>query len=125
MDLNKDGKPDTVIMKKDGNIVEAIDDSGRANDIWNTVSTTYVVSLKGTGLIDRMIDYIDNDGDGKSDEMEIRHYQDGYLRYAWFGENYDKDGVQIFDLKNWSYAGNNGNNKFRKLIRRVPSQPER
>jgi hypothetical protein len=113
LDLNKDGKPDTIVMKKDGNIVEAIDDSGRAKEIWNIVSTTYVVSLKGTGLVDRMIVYIDNDGDGKSDEMEIRHYQDGYLRYAWFGENYDKDGVQIFDLKNWSYVGNNGNNKFR------------
>ena len=102
-----------MITRKDGHIVEAIDDSGRATDIWNRTSTCYVVSLKGDGLVDRMIVYLDNDGDGKADEMEIRHYQEGYLRYAWFGENYDKDGAQIFDLKDWSYAGNNGKNKFR------------
>src|SRR4051794_17597680 len=113
LDLNGDGRPDTMVIRKDGNIVEAIDDSGRAADIWNQVNTAYVVSLKGTGVVDRMVVYIDNDADGKADEMELRHYQDGYLRYAWFGENYDKDGAQIFDLKNWSYAGNNGNNKFR------------
>ena len=72
-----------------------------------------MVSLNGTGMVDRMVVYIDNDGDGKSDEVDLRHYRDGYLRYAWFGENYDKDGAQIFELKNWSYAGNNGHNKFR------------
>jgi hypothetical protein len=113
MDLNHDGRPDTVITRKDDNIIEAIDDSGHATEIWNQASTAYVVSYKGTGLVDRMVVYIDNDGDGKADEMELRHFQDGYLRYAWFGENYDNDGVQIFDLKNWHYAGNNGNNKFR------------
>jgi hypothetical protein len=113
MDLNKDGRPDTMVIRKDGHIVEAIDDSGKAADIWNQASTCYVVSYKGTGIVDRMVIYIDNDGDGKADEQELRHFQDGYLRYAWFGENYDKDGVQIFALKDWHYAGNNGVNKFR------------
>ena len=113
LDLNGDGRPDTMITRKDGHIIEAIDDSGKATDIWNQASTCYVVSLKGDGLVDRMIVYTDNNHDGKADEMEIRHYQDGYLRYAWFGENYDPDGLQIFALKDWSYAGNNANNKFR------------
>jgi hypothetical protein len=90
LDLNKDGKPDTLIERRDGNIIEVIDDSGRASDIANNkADAAYVVSLKGTGLVDRMIVYIDNDNDGKADEMEIRHYRDGYLRYAWMGENYD------------------------------------
>ena len=71
LDLNHDGRPDTMIVRKDGNIIEAIDDSGRAANIWNQVSTAYVVSYKGTGLVDRMVIYIDNDGDGKADEMEI------------------------------------------------------
>jgi hypothetical protein len=106
LDLNHDGKPDTNVMRQNGHIVETIDDGPGA-------SKAYVVSFKGSGVVDRMIVYIDNDGDGKADEMEIRHYQDGYLRYAWFGENYDHDGVQIFDLKDWSYAGNNANNRFR------------
>jgi hypothetical protein len=115
LDLNKDGKPDTLIERRDGNIIEIIDDSGRASDIANNkADAAYVVSLKGTGLVDRMIVYIDNDNDGKADEMEIRHYRDGYLRYAWMGENYDKDGQQIFALKNWSYAGGSDfSSKFR------------
>ena len=92
-------KPDATVMRQNGHIVETIYDGPGA-------SKAYVVSFKGSGLVDRMIVYLDN-------EMEIRHYQDGYLRYAWFGENYDHDGVQIFDLKDWSYAGNNANNKFR------------
>ena len=99
-------KPDATVMRQNGHIVETIDDGDGA-------SKAYVVSFKGSGLVDRMIVYIDNDGDGKADEMEIRHYRDGYLRYAWFGENYDHDGLQIFDLKDWSYAGGNANNKFR------------
>jgi hypothetical protein len=113
LDLNRDGRPDTMVTRKDGHIIEAIDDTGRASDIWNRASTCYVVSLKGTGLVDRMIVYLDNDSDGKADEMELRHYQDGYLRYAWFGENYDRDGAQIFALKDWSYVGNYVDSKFR------------
>ena len=53
LDLNHDGRPDTMIVRKDGNIIEAIDDSGRAANIWNQVSTAYVVSYKGTGLVDQ------------------------------------------------------------------------
>jgi hypothetical protein len=113
MDLNKDGRPDTMVVRKGGHIIEAIDDTGRASDIWNRVSTAYLVSYAGTGIVDRMVAYIDNDGDGKADEMELRYYKDGYLRYAWFGENYDKDGAQIFDLVNWQYPGDSPRNKFR------------
>ncbi|HJY06206.1 MAG TPA: hypothetical protein VJ323_07800, partial [Bryobacteraceae bacterium] len=115
LDLNHDGRPDTLIERKDGNIIEIIDDSGHSSDITNNkADAAYVVSFKGTGLVDRMIVYIDNDGDDKADEMEIRHYRDGYLRYAWFGENYDRDGQQIFALKDWSYAGGSDfDSKFR------------
>ncbi|MDR3724635.1 MAG: hypothetical protein P4K83_09135 [Terracidiphilus sp.] len=113
LDLNHDGQPDTLITRKDNNIVEAIDDSGHAGNIWNTADTAYVVSYGGTGIVDRMVVYSDNDNDGKADEMEIRYYRDGYLRYGWFGENYDKDGAQIFHLTNWQYDGNQFDSKFR------------
>jgi hypothetical protein len=118
LDLNRDGRPDTLVERRDGNLIEIIDDSGRSTDLANNKSSAaYLVSLKGTGIVDRMIVYIDNDGDGKADEMEIRHYQDGYLRYGWFGENYDRDGAQIFALKNWSYAGGSDfSSKFRGNI---------
>lgn len=113
LDLNKDGHPETMITRKGGHIIEAIDDSGHAKDIWNQTSTTYVVSYDGTGLVDRMVSYIDNDGDGKSDEVELRYFRDGYLRYAWFGESFDGDASDIFMLENWGYAGNNRGSKFR------------
>ncbi|MGH9162513.1 MAG: hypothetical protein ACRD2X_21310 [Vicinamibacteraceae bacterium] len=113
LDLDGNGRPETIVTRENGHIVQAIDDSGRAAEIWNTANTAYLVSFKGTGLVDRLIDYIDNDDDGRADEMELRHYRDGHLRYAWFGENYDDDGTQIFELKDWSYAGGDGINKFR------------
>src|SRR5512146_1221739 len=67
LDLNHDGRPDTLIERKDGNIIEAIDDSGKAKDILNKVDTAYVVSYQGTGLVDRVVVYIDNNHDGKAD----------------------------------------------------------
>ncbi len=113
LDLNHDGRPDTIITRLDGNIVEAIDDSGHAKDIWNHSDTAYVVSYRGTGIVDRMVVYTDNNRDGKADEMEIRYYKDGYLRYAWFGENYDNDGAQIFHITNWQYDAKQFESKFR------------
>jgi hypothetical protein len=113
LDLNGDGRPDTVIQRLNGDIIEAIDDTGRASNILNQVNTAYLVSYKGSGIVDRMVAYIDNDADGKCDEMEVRYYQDGYLRYGWFGENYDNDGAQIFPLNRWQYSGNGFNGKFR------------
>lgn len=113
LDLNGDGRPDTVVERVEGNIIEAIDDTAHASNILNRASTAYLVSYGGSGLVDRMVAYIDNDGDGKCDEMEIRYYQGGYLRFGWFAENYDHDGAQLFDLKNWQYSGNGFPSKFR------------
>ncbi len=115
LDLNKDGRPDTLIRRQDGNIIEIIDDTGKAPDIAaNTFNSAWVVSLNGTGLVDRMVVYIDNDGDGKADETDFRHYRDGYLRYSWFSENHDKDGAPVFMMRNWSYVGGGDfRNKFR------------
>lgn len=113
LDMNYDGHPDTMITRRDGNIIEAIDDSGHAGTIWNQADTAYVVSYNGTGVVDRMVVYTDNNHDGKADEMEIRYYQNGYLRYAWFGENYDNDGAQIFHLTNWQYDSDQFASKFR------------
>lgn len=113
LDLNHDGKPDTLIYCQDDNIIEAIDDSGDVSDIRNKADTAYVVSYHRSGIVDRMVVYTDNNQDGKADEMEIRYYQDGYLRYAWFGENYDNDGAQIFHLTNWQYDRQPFISKFR------------
>ncbi len=113
LDLNGDGRPDTIITRMGGDIVEAIDDTGHAADIWNKVSTTYVVSYGGTGLVDRMVSYIDDDHSDHATEVELRYFRDGYLRYAWFGRSYGGDAAQIFALRRWQYAGNDQGSKFR------------
>src|SRR3954463_8184690 len=43
LDLNHDGRPDTLIQKKDGNVVEIIDDSGKAEDLANNESSAAYV----------------------------------------------------------------------------------
>ena len=113
LDLNGDGRPDTIVTRLNGDIVEAIDDTGRAADIWNQVNTTYVVSYGGTGLVDRMVSYIDDDHSGHATEVELRYFRDGSLRYAWFGRSYGGDAAKIFALKHWQYAGNDQGSRFR------------
>jgi len=113
LDLNRDGKPDTVVTRMDGDIVEAIDDTGHATDIWNRVNTTYVISYKGSGLVDRMVSYIDARRSGKATEVELRYFRDGYLRYAWFANSFGGDAARIFALKHWQYAGNDQGSEFR------------
>jgi hypothetical protein len=113
LDLNGDGKPDTVVTRIDGDIVEAIDDTGRATNIWNKVSTTYVVSYRGTGIVDRMVSYIDGHNSGVASEMDIRYFRDGYLRYAWFAESFGGNAANIFAMNHWQYAGNDHGSQFR------------
>jgi hypothetical protein len=113
LDLNGDGRADTVVTRVDGDIIEAIDDTGHASDIWNKISTTYVVSYNGTGTVDRMVSYIDEGHTGHASEVEIRYFRDGYLRYAWFARSYGGDAAKIFALKRWQYAGNDHGSEFR------------
>ena len=113
LDLNGDGRADTIVARVAGDIVEAIDDTGRAPNIWNTVSTTYVVSYNGSGMVDRMVSYIDNNRSGHAAEVDLRYFQDGFLRYAWFARSYDGDASRVFALKRWQYAGNDQGSQFR------------
>lgn len=113
LDLNGDGHPDTIVTRLDGDVVEAIDTTGHAAAIWNKVSTTYVVSYKGAGPVDRMVSYIDDDHTGRASEVELRYFRDGSLRFAWFGRSYGGDAARIFAMKHWEYAGNDQGSEFR------------
>ena len=82
------GKPQPVI-------VWVIDDDGdmRPDDKdGDKDSDCYVADYDADGTVDRMVDYLDNNADGKPDEMEIRYFDNGRLRRAWFGMDLDGDG---------------------------------
>lgn len=113
LDLSGDGHPDTIVTRLDGDIVEAIDTTGHAAEIWNKISTTYVVSYQGIGPVDRMVSYINDDHTGRASEVELRYFRDGYLRFAWFGRSYGGDASRIFAMKRWEYAGNDQGSEFR------------
>jgi hypothetical protein len=94
------GKPQDAIVwiiDDDGDMPPDAAEGDRKNDC-------YVVDYDGDGLVDRMVDYIDSDGDGKPDEMEIRYFQDGQLRIAWFGVDLDRRG-RTWNLENYQYSG--------------------
>jgi len=44
----------------------------------------YIVDLGADGRVDRLVDYIDGDGDRVPEEMECRVFSAGRLNYAWF-----------------------------------------
>ncbi len=67
-------------------------------------SDCYVVDYGCDGVVDRMVDYIDNDGDDDPDEMDIRYFVDGELCYTWFGMDLDDDSA-MWSLRGYEYGG--------------------
>ncbi len=63
----------------------------------------YVVDYGADGIVDRMVDYIDTDGDRLPEEMDIRYFDDGELRSVWCGLDLDGDG-KMWDLKGYEYS---------------------
>ncbi|HRD01241.1 MAG TPA: hypothetical protein PLP57_01185 [Candidatus Saccharicenans sp.] len=86
---------------KDGYLVQAlvwiIDDDGDGSlaSGGDFNQDCYLYDLNRDGLVDIMVDYADEDGDGQADFMEIRFYEGGYLARVWGGYDYDKIG-EIF-----------------------------
>ena len=74
-------------------IVWIIDDDGDGSirDGGDFDSDCYVVDYDCDGEVDRMVDYIDNDGDGDMDELDIRYFDNGRLNWSWFGDDLDDD----------------------------------
>lgn len=88
-------------------MVWILDDDGdmNANDPQGDAdSDCYVVDYGGDGKVDRMVDWIDADGDQKPDEMDIRYFVNGELRRAWFGVDLDRDG-KMWNLSDYEYPG--------------------
>ncbi len=71
-------------------IVWIIDDDGDGSAITggDLDSDCYVVDYDADGLVDRMVDYIDDNGDQKAEEVDVRVFADGILRYGWFARSF-------------------------------------
>lgn len=67
-------------------------------------SDCYVADWDRDGLVDRLVDYQDLDGDNDADEMDIRYFDKGRLNYAWFGIDIDDDGA-MWSLRGYEYGG--------------------
>ena len=78
------GKPvDAIVWVLDD------DEDGSVQDGGDRDSDCYVADYGRDGAVDRMVDYIDDsDGDNDPDEMDIRYFVDGELRYCWFGDGH-------------------------------------
>jgi hypothetical protein len=87
-------------------IVWIIDDDGNGSALTggDPHSDCYVVDYDGDGLVDRVVDWIDNDGDSLPDEMDIRYFANGRLNYCWFGMDLDGDG-HMWSLTGYEYGG--------------------
>jgi hypothetical protein len=93
LDLNKDGIRDTIIFKEGTEIVEVLDDGlhfGMNTTMGDYIDSCWVMDYDADGLVDRIIDYIDDDENGFPDEVEVRYFVDGNLIWSWHYEVLDK-----------------------------------
>lgn len=75
-------------------IVWILDDDGDMNEVNPAPdgdSDCYVADYNCDGVVDRVLDRIDNDGDNQPEEMEVRYFREGKLRYAWLALDLDGD----------------------------------
>lgn len=86
-----------MMVRRDanGDIVWILDDDGDMDPDDprpDRDSDCYVADYGGDGTVDRLLDYIDNDGDGKADEMGIRYFRESELKFNWLSFDIDGDG---------------------------------
>jgi len=74
-------------------IVWIIDDDadGSALKGGDEDSDCYVVDYDADGSVDRLVDHIDNNGDNRRDELDLRYFDNGRLNWSWFGDDLDGD----------------------------------
>ncbi|MCL4694271.1 MAG: hypothetical protein KJ060_17395 [Candidatus Hydrogenedentes bacterium] len=96
---DRGGKPqDAIVWVIDD------DEDGSVSEGGDRDSDCYVADYDRDGTVDRMVDYIDSDGDNDPDEMDIRYFVDSELRYCWFGMDLDDDS-SMWSLSGYEYGG--------------------
>ncbi|MFH1740294.1 MAG: DUF4861 family protein, partial [bacterium] len=79
------------------------DDDMSAEDITGDEdSDCFIADYDADGSVDRLLDWIDNDGDGDADEMDLRYFRDGELVWGWFWEDVDDDN-HMWSVANYEY----------------------
>ena len=74
-------------------IVWILDDDGDFADGGpDKDSDCYVADHNADGVVDQMVDWIDENGDDVPEAMDIRYFIDGQLRYNWASFDNDGDG---------------------------------
>jgi hypothetical protein len=97
--INRSGKEfDAIVWVIDD------DEDGSIKKGGDKYSDCYVVDWDRDGIVDRVVDYQDLDGDRIPDEMDIRYYTQGRLNNAWFGQDLDHDGI-MWSLRGYEYGG--------------------
>ena len=84
------------MVTTDTMIVWILDDDGDmdpANPQGDTDSDCYVADYGGDGVINNMLDWIDEDGDDDADIMEFRYFTDGTLRVGLNAIDLDDDNL--------------------------------
>jgi hypothetical protein len=98
------------VTLRDGKELEAIvwiiDDGKDGSETrgGDRINDCYVADYNCDGVVDRMVDWIDNNHDGVPDEMDIRYFTDGRLNNCWFGMDFDHDG-KMWSLAGYEYGG--------------------
>ena len=87
-------------------IVWVIDDDGDGSVLkgGDKHDDCYVADYGCDGVVDRMVDYVEGDGDKAPDEMDIRYFIDGKLNYCWLGQDIDRDG-KMWNVVGYEYQG--------------------
>ena len=67
-------------------------------------SDCYVADYGCDGIVDRLVDYMDNDGDQVPDEMDIRYFEDGRLNRALLRWDIKRDG-NMWKVGGYEYNG--------------------
>ncbi|MFH1743977.1 MAG: hypothetical protein ABIH23_33645, partial [bacterium] len=127
-DVDKDGDPDELIIEEtarrasgrggefsspqqasecplfpiDLKVVDDDDDMSAEDITGDEDSDCFIADYDADGSVDRLMDWIDNDGDGDADEMDLRYFRDGELVWGWFWEDVDDDN-HMWSAANYEY----------------------
>ena len=83
-------------------VVDDDDDMAPEDITGDEDSDCWIADWDADGSVDRLVDWIDNDGDSDADEMDIRYFRDGELIWGWFWEDLDDDN-RMWSVANYEY----------------------